>query len=72
MAEADWRLPFARCVGMHASEVLVLLNAHSDKVPFTLPTLDERPAEPSEAPLADGAAAETGDATETKAAVTAG
>jgi isoamylase len=37
MAEADWRLPFARCAGMRASEVLLLLNAHDGEIQFALP-----------------------------------
>jgi isoamylase len=37
MADEDWRLPFARCVGMRASEVLLLLNAHDGQIEFALP-----------------------------------
>ena len=39
MSEADWRLPFARCVGMHMLEkdLLLLLNAHHDAIGFVLP-----------------------------------
>jgi isoamylase len=39
MGEADWRLPFARCLGMHMLEedLLLLLNAHHDAISFVLP-----------------------------------
>jgi isoamylase len=37
MAESDWHLPFARCVGMRTAEVLVLLNAHDGQIEFALP-----------------------------------
>jgi pullulanase/glycogen debranching enzyme len=37
MADADWSLPFARCVGMRSSEVLLLLNAHDGQIEFALP-----------------------------------
>ena len=39
MGEADWRLPFARCIGMHlpGQDLLLLLNAHHDAIAFVLP-----------------------------------
>src|SRR5258705_11322900 len=40
MAEEDWRSPFARCLGMlvpGAEDLLLLLNAHHDRIEFTLP-----------------------------------
>jgi isoamylase len=40
MAEADWTLPFARCLGMQAGELLLLLNAHDGEIGFSLPEGD--------------------------------
>jgi isoamylase len=37
MGEADWNLPFARCLGMHVGDELLLLNAHDGDIPFALP-----------------------------------
>jgi glycogen operon protein len=37
MNEADWKMPFARCLGMQAGELLVLLNAHDGEISFVLP-----------------------------------
>jgi isoamylase len=37
MTEEDWKLPYARCVGMHAGEFLLLLNAHDGEIQFVLP-----------------------------------
>jgi isoamylase len=38
MGEADWNLPFARCIGAQLGEgLLLLLNAHDGDIPFALP-----------------------------------
>jgi isoamylase len=37
MTEADWKMPFARCLGMQAGELLLLLNAHDGEISFMLP-----------------------------------
>jgi isoamylase len=37
MTEADWKMPFARCLGMQAGELLLLLNAHDGEISFVLP-----------------------------------
>ena len=37
MTEADWHLPFARCIGAHAGRLLLLLNAHHERIDFVLP-----------------------------------
>ena len=37
MTEADWKLPYARCVGMLSGELLLLLNAHDGDITFSLP-----------------------------------
>jgi glycogen operon protein len=38
MSEADWNLPFARCLGACIGEdLLLLLNAHDGDIPFALP-----------------------------------
>jgi glycogen operon protein len=37
MTEEDWSLPYARCAGMLAGKVLVLLNAHDGDIDFVLP-----------------------------------
>jgi isoamylase len=37
MTEADWKMPFARCLGMQVGELLVLLNAHDGEIDFALP-----------------------------------
>ena len=37
MAEADWKLPFARCLGMQVGDLLLLLNAHDGEISFLLP-----------------------------------
>jgi isoamylase len=37
MTHADWGMPFARCLGMQAGELLVLLNAHDGEISFVLP-----------------------------------
>jgi glycogen operon protein len=39
MTDADWKLPFARCLGAHFAEdgLLLLLNAHDGEIPFVLP-----------------------------------
>jgi len=38
MTEADWKLPYARCVGAQLDDdLLLLLNAHDGDVPFALP-----------------------------------
>jgi len=40
MAEDDWRSPFARCLGMlvpGAEDLLLLLNAHDERIEFALP-----------------------------------
>jgi isoamylase len=37
MTQADWKLPFARCLGMRAGAVLLLLNAHDGEIDFALP-----------------------------------
>jgi glycogen operon protein len=40
MSDADWKLPFARCIGALFSgeeELLLLLNAHDGEIGFALP-----------------------------------
>ncbi|HYD57348.1 MAG TPA: glycogen debranching protein GlgX [Burkholderiales bacterium] len=38
MTEAEWKLPFARCLGARlAEDLLLLLNAHDGDIPFQLP-----------------------------------
>jgi isoamylase len=37
MTEADWKMPFARCLGMQAGGLLLLLNAHDGEISFVLP-----------------------------------
>ena len=38
MTEAEWQLPFARCLGARLAEgLLLLLNAHDGDIPFALP-----------------------------------
>jgi len=37
MTEQDWKLPYARCVGMLSGGLLLLLNAHDGALDFTLP-----------------------------------
>ncbi|HXJ10398.1 MAG TPA: hypothetical protein VNH12_12895, partial [Burkholderiales bacterium] len=37
MADEDWNLPYARCAGVLAGKVLVLLNAHEGDIDFVLP-----------------------------------
>jgi glycogen operon protein len=38
MTEADWRLPFARCLGaLFGRDLLLLLNAHDGEIAFDLP-----------------------------------
>jgi glycogen operon protein len=37
MSEEDWKLPYARSVGMLSGELLLLLNAHDGEVVFSLP-----------------------------------
>ncbi len=37
MTEADWHLPFARCIGMQTGRLLLLMNAHHERIDFTLP-----------------------------------
>ena len=37
MAEADWKMPFARCLGARMGDLLLLLNAHDGDIPFALP-----------------------------------
>jgi isoamylase len=37
MSEGDWHLPFARCIGAQSGELLLLLNAHHERIDFSLP-----------------------------------
>jgi pullulanase/glycogen debranching enzyme len=38
MSEADWSLPYGRCLGaLFGDEVLLLLNSHDGDIPFALP-----------------------------------
>jgi isoamylase len=37
MSGSDWQLPFARCVGAQIGGLLLLLNAHHERVQFVLP-----------------------------------
>jgi glycogen operon protein len=38
MSEADWSLPYGRCLGaLFGDEALLLLNAHDGDIPFELP-----------------------------------
>ncbi|HWA38551.1 MAG TPA: glycogen debranching protein GlgX [Burkholderiales bacterium] len=38
MSEADWALPYGRCLGaLFGGEVLLLFNAHDGDIPFALP-----------------------------------
>jgi pullulanase/glycogen debranching enzyme len=37
MSDADWKLPFARCLGMAVADLLLLLNAHDGNIDFVLP-----------------------------------
>jgi isoamylase len=37
MTDADWKQPFARCLGMAVSDLLLLLNAHDGEIGFALP-----------------------------------
>jgi glycogen operon protein len=37
MGEEDWQMPFARCIGARFGSLLLLLNAHDERIDFGLP-----------------------------------